>query len=434
MQLMKNSLMMVLASVSLLVLTPLAAPGSRPNEDKIRVLVVTGGHDFEAEPFFALFDSIPDVEFERTSYPDAAGLLKPELANDYDVIVFYDMWVPGITPAQQESFVALLERGIGVVALHHTLAAHQQWPEYAKIIGGKYHLNDRVVGGKSVPKSGFLHDQDIAVDPAAGDHPITRGLKRFEIHDEAYNHYEVDPQATVLLTTEHPASDTELAWVKTYRHSRVFYLQLGHDRRAYEDPNYRLLVSRGIRWAAGRITVPEDPAIELFNGRDLAGWKQEGGASWEVRDGLLIGKQGADNAPGDLLTEASFDDFELQVTFRVQWPANSGVWFRYQSSEQAYQADILEYKEPFALTGTLYCTGKMFLAVNEDPDLVKRDDWNAVLIRAVGNRQIVFLNGQKVADVRDGTSDHGRIGFQVHAGGQFEKMRVSVKNVSVRRI
>ena len=173
--------------------------------------------------------------------------------------------------------------------------------------------------------------------------------------------------------------------------------------------------------------------IALFNGRDLAGWKQTGRARWEVRDGVLIGQQGPENAPGDLLTEASFADFELKVTFRVEWPANSGVWYRYQSARQAYQADILEYKDPLAWTGTLYCTGKMFIAINEDPQLVNRNDWNTLVIRAVGNRHIVVLNGTTVADVRDDTSDHGRIGFQIHAGDQFAKMRLFVKEVSLRQ-
>ena len=87
-----------------------------------------------------------------------------------------------------------------------------------------------------------------------------------------------------------------------------------------------------------------------------------------------------------------------------------------------------------AWTGTLYCPGKMFLAINNDPQLVDRDGWNTLVIRAVGNRLTIFLNGRKVADVRDETSRTGRIGFQVHAGDQFANMRLFVKSASVRRL
>ncbi len=186
--------------------------------------------------------------------------------------------------------------------------------------------------------------------------------------------------------------------------------------------------------AADSPTNPAAPATRLFNGKDLTGWKAVGGARWQVKDGVLIGRQGQNNEPGDLLTEKSYNDFELSVTFKVEWPANTGVWYRYQSAQRTYQADILEYKKPFALTGSLYCPGKLFLAVNTDAALVNREGWNTLLIRAVGDRQNIFLNGKKVADVRDDTSDHGRIGFQVHAGAQFAKMRVLIKAVSIRQL
>lgn len=172
----------------------------------------------------------------------------------------------------------------------------------------------------------------------------------------------------------------------------------------------------------------------LFNGKDLTGWKAEGGARWQVMDGLIVGRQGSKNEAGDLFTEKSFKDFELKVTFKVVWPANTGVWYRYQSAKQAFQADILEYKEPLALTGSLYCTGKMFLQTNTDKTLVNREDWNTFVIRAQGDHHQVFINERKVVDVRDDTSDHGRIGFQIHAGDQFEKMRVMIKQIGIREL
>ncbi len=410
----------------------IAATGPSSDANRIRVLLITGGHDFEQQPFYALFDSMPDVVTTKTAYPAAADLFRPELAADYDVIVFYDMWAQGITPQQQAGLVQLLQRGIGVVALHHTLAAHKDWPEYARIIGGKYYTEDTVVDGRTIPRCEYQHDQDIPVTVADTEHPITRGLTPFQIHDETYKGYDVDPNSHVLLTTDHPQSSKQLAWVRTHENSRVFYMQLGHDHFAYEHPSFRQLVTRAIRWTAGRPADPDAAPLALFNGRDLAGWKPEGAAKWEVRDGLLVGQQGPGNTPGDLLTEASFADFEVEVVFRVQWPANSGVWYRYQSADQAYQADILEYKDPAAWTGTLYGTGKMFLAVNEDPKLVNREGWNSLLIRAVGTRQIVLLNGVQVADVRSDISDHGRIGFQVHPGAEFGPMQIVVKEVRLR--
>jgi uncharacterized protein len=255
-----NRRIFVLVCLSLPALLTFSVPhawsSETPDPDKIRVLVITGGHDYDEKEFQELFDSIPDTTTRWAAYPDAAELLRPDLADSTDVVVFYDMWVPGLAPEQQQAFVALLERGIGVVALHHTLAAHQHWPEYAKIIGGKFHVEEREVDGKTLPRSGYDHDQTIAVAIADADHPITRGLTDFEIQDETYCRYDTDPDATILLTTEHPKSDRELAWAKQYAGSRVVYIQLGHDRLAYENPHYRTIVARSIRWTAERPAEP----------------------------------------------------------------------------------------------------------------------------------------------------------------------------------
>ena len=116
----------------------------------------------------------------------------------------------------------------------------------------------------------------------------------------------------------------------------------------------------------------------------------------------------------------------------MHWPGNSGVWYRYQSANQAYQADILEYENPYALTGSLYCTGKMFIAINDKPEIVNREGWNTLVIRSVGNRQVLILNGKKVADVRDDTSRQGHIGFQVHQGDDFQDMKIEVKQLDLR--
>ena len=172
--------------------------------------------------------------------------------------------------------------------------------------------------------------------------------------------------------------------------------------------------------------------MPLFNGRDLSGWETPGNATWKVEDGCIVGTQGPDNAPGDLLTARDYDDFELKVVFKMTWPGNSGVWFRYQSDEQAYQADILEYKNPVCYAGSLYCTGKMFLALNEDPNIVNRESWNTCTIRAEGDHITVTLNGTVTADVHDDTSSHGRIGFQIHAGDQFKDMKIEIREIRIR--
>ena len=221
------------------------------NEGKVRVLLTVGGHPYEEEPFYAMFKSMPGVTYTLAHMPKDAGLLKPGLQKQYDVLVMYDM-VGGISPDQQKAFVALLNEGIGVVALHHNMGAHPNWSEFPKIIGGKFFLKDMDFEGKSYKTSLWDHDQDIDVTVADPDHPITKGIKNFQIHDEVYKGFWTAPNAHVLLKTDHPKNNPELAWVTQYGKSPVFYLMLGHDSKAWANPNYKQLVLNGILWAAGR--------------------------------------------------------------------------------------------------------------------------------------------------------------------------------------
>jgi len=186
--------------------------------------------------------------------------------------------------------------------------------------------------------------------------------------------------------------------------------------------------------AASTAAVTETGFVKLFNGKDLTGWETGGDARWVVENGLLVGSQGPNNAPGDLFTKGSYRDFAAVVTYRVEWPCNSGVWFRYQSPEKAYQADILEYKDPEAYSGTLYCPGKLFLAINADKTLVNRDGWNTIRIQAQGDHLQMWFNNRQVADVHDITSDAGKLGFQVHPGNEFGPMKIVVREVLLKKL
>ena len=241
--------------VAVLFVTVLAvfgrASGAQAADGKLRVLLTYGGHGFQQEPFFAMFDGMKDVEYAKAPMPASAELLEPGLEKDFDVIVMYDM-VGGITAEQQKAFVALLNKGIGLVSLHHNMGAHRDWDEFRKITGGKFLFTPGAIDGQKHPKSGYAHGQDIKVTVADTKHPITKGVKDFVIHDETYSNFYTAPDVKVLLTTDHPKNDPELAWVKDYGKSRVFYLMLGHDGKAYANASFARILEQGIRWTAGK--------------------------------------------------------------------------------------------------------------------------------------------------------------------------------------
>jgi len=221
---------------------------SKPGR-KLSVLVVTGGHEFEREPFFTLFKGYDDIEYVEARLKDDSEIFEDIAGWDYDVIVFFNL-TQKISTKRRENFKKLVKDGTGIVALHHCMGSFQQWPEYIKIIGGRYNLKASEEGGVKREASTYLHDADFTVHIEDSKHPITRGLADFEVHDETYKKCSFEKDNHLLLTTNHPDSDRELGWVRSYGRGKVCFIMVGHGPTVYANPIYRQLVARAIRWSA----------------------------------------------------------------------------------------------------------------------------------------------------------------------------------------
>lgn len=236
------------AAFMLLVLTAGCTHFSLAQQQKIRVLVISGGHGFKHEPFYDVFNSIPSITYDTLVQPKANALIASPEVNKYDVLVFYDMF-DSIAPAQQEAYVSLLNKGTSMIFLHHSLVSYQNWPEFIHIVGGQYHTQPVVVNGDTL-KTSYEHDVNIPVKVENKKHPVTRGISDFDIVDEVYSGVEILPQVKPLLSTTHPKSMRYLAWINHYGNSDVLYIQLGHGPSGYSNPNYRKLIQQAIEWSA----------------------------------------------------------------------------------------------------------------------------------------------------------------------------------------
>ncbi len=255
----------------------------------IRVAVVTKGHPFDGPAFSEVFDSLEDVEWTHVEHPEALDLVEPERAAEFDVFVMYDM--PGITftrsdpPAEfsmppagyPDKFRALLDRGKGMVFLHHAIAGWPAWDEYGDIVGGRFLYQPAHVRGVESPDSGYRHDVTHVVEVLEPSHPICAGVgSSFVITDELYLSQVFEDDVTPLMRSNyafvdtnfysadrairgtrddrtgwnHPPGSDLVAWTKTVGNSPIAYLQFGDGPQTYADPNYRRILANAIRWAA----------------------------------------------------------------------------------------------------------------------------------------------------------------------------------------
>ncbi len=223
-------------------------PASDLSPATIRILVITGGHDYNKDQFNQMLAGLGDnISYQIAELPGAYGMFLPQNRNRYDVIVLYHMWQE-ITDEQAKTFSECIREGKPLVVLHHSICAYDDWPEYFKIIGGKYFHKPTVVDGREYPACTYIHDVHFLVRVAQKDNPVTKGLHDFEIFDETYKGYYVEPGVTPLLTTDEASSNRIIGWTKKYGKARIVTLQSGHDVPTFNNPEFRKLLLQSIEW------------------------------------------------------------------------------------------------------------------------------------------------------------------------------------------
>ena len=237
-----------LSFVLICLIASVTSNGITPPEKPIRILVITGGHDYKVNEFNQMLASLgKNIQYQIAELPAAYDMFFPENRAKYDVLVFYHMWQE-ITEKQALVLADCISQGKPLVALHHSICAYDDWPEYFNIIGGKYFHKPTTVKGKEYPACSYKHDIHFKVRIVNNENPVTKGLTDFEIFDETYKGYYIEDGVTPLLTTDEPSSTPVIGWSKVYGSSRVVTLQSGHDAATFENPNFRQLLKQSVEW------------------------------------------------------------------------------------------------------------------------------------------------------------------------------------------
>ena len=204
-----------------------------------------------------------------------------------------------------------------------------------------------------------------------------------------------------------------------------------------------LIVAAGVLAAA-----PRSEWKQLFNGKNLDGWKHVGKGSMTVQNGIIETHGGM----GLLYwTQSKLGDCVLRVVYRMRdTNDNSGVFIRipvppteaWMPVNYGYEVQIdnvAQGEDEYHITGTLYSLTKP-LARPGKPG----PEWNTMEITLDGPRTIVTVNGEKVTDYTEGEPvppkklefepergtrpNFGYIGLQNHSDNDI----VFFKEVAVR--
>jgi len=182
----------------------------------------------------------------------------------------------------------------------------------------------------------------------------------------------------------------------------------------------------------------------LFDGKSTAGWVQRGGkAVYAVEEGALVGRTVLGEKNSFLCPPRDYADFVLEFEVLVDPKLNSGVQVRSASRPDyrngvvhGYQVEIDASERGFS--GGIYEEQRRgWLTSTADAPAARKafrpGEWNHYRVEANGDRLRTWVNGVAVADITDGVTRSGFIGFQVHESKQAG-LAVKWRKIRIREL
>lgn len=178
----------------------------------------------------------------------------------------------------------------------------------------------------------------------------------------------------------------------------------------------------------------DDGWIQLFNGKDLTGFKtfdpKQLNEAWHVKDGILLSRG---KAVSHLFSEkGDYENFHYRIEVKISDKGNSGQYFRTQFGPgypKGYEAQINSNFPDPQKTGSLY----NFAKITEM--LVPPDTWFTQEVIANGNHIQIFVNGKKTVDFKDAKNTFPRGHFAIQQHGPAKggpDVQVALKKIEIK--
>lgn len=187
-----------------------------------------------------------DKQLEVTLVEDAE-VLGTDLPFDYDVIVlhFKNYLTPKRAEAMKNNLDKFVTDGGGLFVFHFACGAFEDWKGFEKLAG-------RVWEPEKRPHDPYGLFNVRVVDTT---HPITQGLKNFEISDELYTCLRDSDVPIHVLAEAVSKVDSKpypMAFVFNKGKGRVFHSTLGHDEKSLSSTEFQTMCKRAVIWCANR--------------------------------------------------------------------------------------------------------------------------------------------------------------------------------------
>lgn len=270
-----------------------------------------------------------------------------------------------------------LQLALGLCLSAFAQPALAQAPGYADAVLGRWDITVQAADGTTYPS--WLEVRLRKENELMASFVGRFGSMRYASKAEYSN-----GQLTVVIPAQYEAAPKEL----------VFTGKLSGDSLAGTVGDE---TGKAISWTGKRAPAltPAKPVtwgspIQLFNGKDLTGWKQRNNANpncWSVSGGLMTNKTPC----ADIISEQKFTDFKAHIEFQVPANGNSGVYLRGRYEVQI--SDGFNQVLDSLRMGAVYGWLKPLVNAAKNPS-----EWQTLDITLIGRKVTVVFNGQTIID------------------------------------
>lgn len=150
--------------------------------------------------------------------------------------------------------------------------------------------------------------------------------------------------------------------------------------------------------------------ITLFDGSTLNGWHAFGQTStgkWSIDSGTIHLNSSAKGDDGDLISNDSYDNFDLKIDWKISKAGNSGVLFYVQDDKAKYkdtyktgpEMQVLDDERHEDRKKHSHRAGSLYDMIQATPGAVKpAEQWNSSEIVSNNGKLDLYLNGVHVVN------------------------------------
>ncbi len=221
------------------------------SQKKLKLLILSGMNNHDWEETTPVLESLylksGDYKVEILQAPSK---LSDQLLSEFDVVV--SNW--SNYPSQERvwgqraenALINFIESGKGFVVFHASSVCFHDWKDYQKIVGATWKEDQT--------DHGAAHLFEVMIEDK--NHPITKGMDVFQIHDELWHRMAIQSDAHILCKAFSDPKNggsgqyEPLAFTTSLGKGRGFNLVLGHDTDAMDNPGWKQLMLQGTQWVA----------------------------------------------------------------------------------------------------------------------------------------------------------------------------------------